>query len=204
MDGRQRLGAVLAITGIGLVVVGGLGLAGGIGGADTGSAATPSPTALVATPAPTAPAVATSTPAAPPVTPEPTLTATEDTTALVSAFFAQLQAAIRAGTEADLLDSLAQAVLDRYGRDACAADLAAKDPVPGQVFEILAVHPPAPWDYVTDNRTTTVPDATTVDARVTAPDGTGALQTTERALHVQIVDGVVLWFTDCGDPLSSP
>jgi hypothetical protein len=204
MDARQRLGAVLVITGIGLVAVGGLGLAGRLGGAGTGSATTPSPTGLAAVSTSTAAAVSTSTPTAPPATPEPTLTPTQDPASLVTAFFARLQAAIRGGTEADLLGSLAPAVLDRYGRDACAADLADKDPVPGQVFEILAVHPPAPWDYVTDDRTTSVPDATTVGRSGHGAGRDRALQTTERELHVQIVGGVVLWFTDCGDPLSSP
>jgi hypothetical protein len=47
-----------------------------------------------------------------------------------------------------------------------------------------------------------VPDALTVVARVTGPDANGAINTAERELHVQVIDNVVYWFTDCGEPLA--
>jgi hypothetical protein len=37
---------------------------------------------------------------------------------------------------------------------------------------------------------------------VTGLDSNGSLVTAERELHVQFVDGVVYWFTDCGEPLA--
>ena len=148
----------------------------------------------------------TATQPAPTVAPtaKPTVEPTTDTLGLVRAFFATLQAAIRAGTQADLVDSLGDATIERYGRDACATNLAATDPVPSQAFEVLGISGPGPWDYTTDGLTTTIPDAITVDADVTAPDATGTVATTRRDLHVQVVDGEVRWFTDCGTPLGAP
>jgi hypothetical protein len=198
MEGRQGVGAVLVVVGIGMAVLGGTGLLG------ASSPTAMHPTQSVAPPgasptgagAPTATAVVTP--------PPPTAAPTQDTLAVVRAFFARLQADIQAGHQGDLADSLAAAVIARYGRDACATALAAKPPVPEQAFEIIAVRPPAPWDYVTDGLTTTIPDTTAVDAHVTGPDPSGTVTTEPRELHVQVVDGAVHWFTDCGDPLSAP
>jgi hypothetical protein len=161
------------------------------------------PTGSVTPPAGSATATAAATATAI-VTPSPTVAPTQDTLAVVRAFFARLQADVQAGHQGDLAESLADAVIARYGRDACATALAAKLPVPQQAFEILAIKPPAPWDYVTDGLTTTIPDMTAVDAHVTGPDPSGAITTESRELHVQVVGGVVHWFTDCGDPLGAP
>jgi len=203
MDGRQRLGAALIVAGVGLALVGVAGTLGMIGrpASATGSSI---PTALSATTPPASPGLPTAGPTllvpTAPSTVAPTVAPTVATAGIVTAFFAELQAAIRAGTQETLADRLAAAVIDRYGRANCDAELAAKDAVPEWVFEILAVHDPAPWDYVTDDLTTIVADATTVDARVTGPDATGAITTVERELHVEIVNGAVFWFTDCGTP----
>lgn len=199
MKGRQRLGAVLVIVGAGLVGLGAMSLASGAGGtaaqpAPSGAPST-GPTADPSTAAPATTAV---------VSQGPTVAPTADTLAIVRAFFERLQGAIRAGTQGDLVDSLAPAVFDRYGRDACAANLSAKPPVPEEAFEIVAVRAPASWDYETDGRVTPVENVTTVDARVTGPDPSGVVSTETRELHVLVVGATVQWFTDCGDPLSAP
>lgn len=199
MDARQRVGVVLIITGIALALVSGAGIVMSVGAP---AAATASPTPITL-PAASEPVSITAVPATPvPATvPLPTSVPTQDVNALVRAFFVELQDAVRAGSQETMADVLGQATIDRYGRAACLTFLTSRDPAPEQVFEILSVQEPAPWDYVTDERTTTVPDATTVVARVTGADATGAISTEERELHVQVVDGVVHWFTDCGDPL---
>ena len=189
MDARQRVGAVLMVAGVALVLAG---AAAGFMGSSASEAA-------VASVAPaTAPRSA--------VTPEPTATitpaATLDTFGIVQAFFEGLQTEMQNGTQEVMADLLAPAVLARYGQDACFAYLSSRDPAPEQRFVITAVHDPAPWDYVTDGRTTAIPDATTVDAHVTGADASGAVSTQDRELHVQIIAGVVHWFTDCGTPLA--
>jgi hypothetical protein len=202
MDARQRVGVVLVVAGVALALVGAGGAVGVFGGP---AAATGSPTPA---PNPTAAAIATApamTVAAPTVVPAtvapPTAIPTEDTLAIVTAFFAELEHAVQIGAQETMTDNLGQATIDRYGRDECSTNLAIKEPVPEQAFEILALSPPAAWDYVTDELTTTVPDAITVRARVTGPDATGGITTAERELHIQVLDGIVYWFTDCGTPL---
>lgn len=201
MEGRQRLGVVLLVSGLAVAAVGGAQLVGG----SAPTAMQPTPAASAAptlahtsapvTIAPVATAVATA---------APTVAPTEDTLALVTTFFAELVRAVHDGAQETLADRLGQAVIDRYGVETCRTSLAAKEPFPEQAFQVLGVSAPAPWDYVTDDLTTTVPDAITVDANVTGPDSTGAITTVRRDLHVQVVDGVVRWFTDCGEPLSAP
>jgi len=205
MDGRQRLGVVLLVVGIGCIGVGGVGLATGGSGSGTASA-TPPPASGVATSTPPGSTAQPSTEAPPSVVPTTAATVepTSDTLGLVRAFFDRLQAAIRSGTQADLVDRLGDATIERYGRDACATHLAGTAAVPEEAFEILGIRDPGPWDYTTDGLTTTVPDAIAVDANVTAPDASGTITTTQRELHVQIVAGEVRWFTDCGTPIGLP
>lgn len=199
MDARQRVGAVLVVAGAALSLVGVVGIVGNLGAP---AVATASPTPAVSQPAATEPGVTAPPATIPPATvAPPTTSPTPDTLALVRDFFDAFQAAVRDGSQKDFADSLGQATIDRYGRAACETNLAAKPPVPEQAFEIIAVRDPSPWDYVTDGRTTTVPDTITVDARVTAPDPSGVVGTESRELHVQVIDGLVYWFTDCGDPL---
>jgi hypothetical protein len=207
MDARQRVGAVLVVGGVVLALVSGAGILMRLGAPAVATAsptpATASPTAAASPPAASAaPAITAAPPTSPPVTSAvPTSIPTQDDGALVRAFFVKLQDAVRAGSQETMVDVLGQATIDRYGRAACVTFLTSREPAPEQVFEILSVHEPAPWEYVTDERTTTVPDATTVDARVTGSDANGVTSTEDRSLHVQVVDGVVRWFTDCGDPL---
>jgi hypothetical protein len=120
---------------------------------------------------------------------------------LIRAFFIRLETAVRDGNQESVAANLGGAAVDRYGISTCEAYLASRDPSPEQRFEILSVSGPAPWDYVTDGLTTTVPDAWTVQARVTGPNASGEVLTRDAELHVQVSDGMVFWFTDCGEPL---
>jgi hypothetical protein len=99
-----------------------------------------------------------------------------------------------------MVDALAPAVFERYGRAACEAQLGSQAPEPSRAFEILEVGAPAPWDYERDGLSTTIDDAIAVRARVTGPTPSGDV-TDEAELHVQLVDGEVRWFSDCGTPL---
>jgi hypothetical protein len=99
-----------------------------------------------------------------------------------------------------MVDALAPAVIERYGRAACEAQLGGQAPEPSRAFEILEIGPPAPWDYERDGLSTTIGDAIPARVRVTGPTPSGDA-TTEAELHVQLVDGQVRWFSDCGTPL---
>lgn len=143
-----------------------------------------------------APAIAVASPTPPAVTPpptaadSPTAAPTQDSMGIVLAFFEALQSEMQWGSQEIMADVLAPAVIERYGQSTCVAYLSSRDPAPEQVFRILAVHDPAPWDYVSDGRTTKIPDATTVDAMVTSADANGVVSTQVRELHVQFVAGV--------------
>ena len=192
---RQVVGGLLVVAGLIVAIVGALNLGvtpGGTADATGAVVSTAGPTLAPPTVPPTA---------APPTVGPPTDNPDAVALGLVRAFFANLEGAIQDGKQERMSASLAGPVIDRYGVSTCEADLASKDAVPEQVFEILAIHPPAPWDYVTDNLTTTVSNTTTVDANVTGLDANGAVTTELRQLHVQIADGMVFWFTDCGTPL---
>lgn len=204
MSGRRGLGAILVVVGL---VLAGVGAAGAFGVFRSPTAAAPTPSPLL-TPAPAPSAaetepIAVATPTTAPTvapTPVPTPEPTTDVEALVRAFFVELAAALREGRARDMVDALAPAVFERYGREACEARFENQPAEPSRAFEITAVRPPAPWDWTLDGRTTTIPDAITVEARVTGPTPSGDA-TADAEIHVQLVDGEVRWFTDCGEPL---
>ena len=63
---------------------------------------------------------------------------------------------------------------------------------------MLTVGEPEAWDYTTDGQTTTIEEAVSVDAEIVVL-GEASRQT----LHFAIIDGAVLWFTDCGTPVAA-
>lgn len=197
MADRRRAGTLIFAAGLVLVGIGTVGLV--LTGGDAGTTARPIASASPAGSATPTPSLApTATPTAPP-TPVPSPSPSPDAETLVAAFFADLVEAIRAGSVGSMADRLHPAVIDRYGEAACDGELAARAADPGFDVAIAAVRAPAPWDYVTDGRTTTIEETLTVDASVTSGGAT-----TVRELHVAIVDGAVRWFTDCGSPLGAP
>ena len=129
--------------------------------------------------------------------PSPTVGTDADTS--VRAFFTDLVSAIRTGNIESMGARLNGAVIDRYGSATCEAKLASDQADPAYTISVTEIHPLGPWDYTTDDRTTTIDEAWTVDATVT-----GGGETVVRQLHVAPMDGGVSWFTDCGDPLPVP
>ncbi len=206
MDARRQIGAGLVVVGLGFVAVGAVGLVTVAGAATSpttangGASGVPTASAAIATattsPLPTAAPTPTATVAA---TPVPTPSPTTDPEAAVRGFFSDLVTAVRAGNEESMGARLNGAVIDRYGASACEAKLASDVADPTFAVDIVAVHPLAPWDYVTDGRTTTIDQAWAVDANVTTLGATAS-----REVHVAPMDGAVSWFTDCGDPLPAP
>jgi hypothetical protein len=200
MNARAGLGAILVV--IGIVIAGSAFLE--IGGGEGATAASASPTLAghSATPAtaasPTQPTAASPTPTrAPTSSPSPTPEPTTDLVAEASAFYDALRLAIRTAEVEALLALVHPATVERYGEAACRAYFAGlADPT----FDVVVhgVTAPLAWDYVTDERKTTIADAWTVDADLTA-NGT----TTRRELHLapDPADGDLRWFTDCGPPL---
>ncbi len=190
MADRRQAGAVILAAGLALVGVGTLGVA--LTGGDAGTTANRSTSSA----SPAEPAEPTPSLAPPTAPPTPVPSPSPDGEALVAAFFADLVEAIRAGSVGSMGDRLHPAVIDRYGEAACDQELASRVAAPGFDVAIVAVRAPAPWDYVTDERATTIEETLTIDARVTSGGSTAP-----RELHVTIVAGEVRWFTDCGAPL---
>jgi hypothetical protein len=155
--------------------------------------AAPSPSARSSVAASTGPVGSPSAPSVASTAPRPA--ATPDPFTRVAAFTSVLVPAMRDADAATLVAILHPATLERYGTDACLAELGRlNDPT----FDIVVhgVRSPEPWAYRTDGLTTTIADALGVDASVTANGSTAATE-----LHLAIVDGEVRWFTDCGTPL---
>ncbi|MEW5989891.1 MAG: hypothetical protein AB1736_00920 [Chloroflexota bacterium] len=205
MNGRTLIGTVLLVLGLVLAAVGGYELATG-GGPPFGPGTvigTPDPTGgPPPSPTPTPPPAATPTPATTPQpspepspTPQPSPTGAE-TEAAIRGFLDELVAAIRAGEVHAMAGRLHDATIDRYGLAACETKLANDQADATYEVVIVEIHPLAPWDYITDERTTTIAEAWTIDADVTA-QGT----TARRQVHLAPMDGEVTWFSDCGDPL---
>jgi hypothetical protein len=186
MNGQRWLGLALMVAGVGVLVFGisRLMSPGGL------AAASPTPT-------PTASAVATSalpaaspTPDPPTPTPIPPLGETD-----VRAFVEVLVTAIQTGDLNTLIANLHPATMDRYGEAACRTAVAGfTDPT--FEIEILSVQDPAPWDYVTDELITTIPDARAVPGNRSAGGVTVPL-----TFHFAQFGDAVRWFTDCGSPL---
>ncbi len=110
-------------------------------------------------------------------------------------FLDQFAPAVRAGDEAFLYDRLHPAVIERYGEATCRAYAAVFEDAAFELTPIDAA-PPAPWDYVSDERTTTIADAWAVLAS-TVVDGAPV----ERDFHFAPIGPTIRWFTDCGEPV---
>lgn len=202
MDTRRRSGVALLVAGIALIAIGAIGMlgAGATNGGPSEAAVSAAPSAAASNSvAPTALASATSSPA-PTATPVPTASPappspTPDAETLIVAFYEGLDPAIRAADADTLVPLLHPATIERYGEPACRTYLGGlADPTLD--IEVESVAGPAPWGYITDDLTTTIPDTWTVEAVFTSQGATS-----DRELHVALVDGEVRWFTDCGAPL---
>lgn len=193
MGDRRRLGAILLTLGL---LIAGTGVVGALSGGPPSDTAT-DPTDGPASPRPSTRASASPT-ATPTTAPTPTPTATPNPEALIREFMEDLVAAIRAGDVDSMLPRVHPATIERYGEAACLEELSTRAADPTYDVVIKAIRPQAPWDYVTDDVSTTIADAWTIEVDLTSFGTTSA-----REVHLAPTDGDVRWFTDCGTPLGA-
>jgi hypothetical protein len=143
------------------------------------------------TPTPTPTALPTSSPTPTP-SPSPASSPTLDP-ATADEFALELAAALNDRDGTYLLSHLHPAVIARYGQTQCVDHIATL--TGGASWQVQESSGPVGWDYVSDELTTTVPDAWSVTVRQL--NGDPEL----RELHFAPADGTWRWFTDCGDPV---
>jgi len=107
-------------------------------------------------------------------------------------FLGLLAAAYRTDDVDFLVSRLNPAVIERFGVDACRANLTFT-PDPTAAFTVKSVTGPQPYDYNTDTRTTTVPNTLFVDV-----DQVGGGSTQAVTVHLTPVNGQLTWFRNCG------
>jgi hypothetical protein len=181
-------------------------------GALIGRSRTGAPVAVVPTPTPAAtatltPSVAPATPTiaptatpshAPPTnppTPPPTLPPTAPPVLdppTAEEFAGDLLAAFQSDDKQYLFERLHPLVAERYGERQCRRYVNDLPPDPDASWTVLSSTGPAPWDWVTDDLTTTVDGTWTVAIEI--PDEG------QREVHFTPSEGTWRWFLDCGDP----
>jgi hypothetical protein len=200
MDSRRVAGIALVVGGTALAGVSAIAaLTFGSGDGPSIAASTPvasASLAAVVTPRAT-PSPEPAPTAAPSASPSAASGLVQDDEARIRAFYEVLVPAVREPDAQRLVDLVHPATTDRYGVAACLVYFAGLDD-PDFDVAVDSVDDPAPWDYVTDDLTTTIEDAWAVDADLTSRGSTVA-----RELHVAEADGDIRWFTDCGVPLPS-
>lgn len=113
----------------------------------------------------------------------------------VAEFLTGLNVAFESSDAEFLLGRLNEATIERYGVEQCRAYLIGMLPQ-SQGLSLRRTVAVGPWDYVTDNVTTSLAAITAVEVdRVV----NGEIRINE--LHWQLVGDVFTWFTDCGSPL---
>jgi cytoskeletal protein RodZ len=186
------------VAGAVAVVVGLLGLVTtrGANVSDANAAASTTTSAASASATGSGPAASTTDPTAtPPVTTSSTPSTSTPTDETVEEFLALYLEASSTGDTAFLVARLNQSTLDRYGADQCTAYLDANAGTVG-ALTLRRVVGTSDWDYVTDGRTETVPDATAIEVQRVVDGRTGTQE-----IHWKLVDHRYTWFSDCGDPI---
>lgn len=151
---------------------------------------TPSPIPSTPTAGPTAtpstapPTAAPTTPPSATPSPQPTLDP-----ATVEEFASELLVAFQLGDTTYLFDRLHPFVLERYGERECRREVHGYPPDPSESWTVQSSSGPAPWDWVTDDLTTTVDDTWTVNIEI--PDEG------PRDVHFTPFEGTWRWFLDC-------
>lgn len=191
MNGRRWFGLLLVLVGVVLLGYGAWRLL-GTGATLTQSPDASAPTATASRSIEPSAAPPTATPVPPTATPVPPLGEAD-----VRTFIDALVAAVQAGDLDAKMGYLHPATLVRYGNLACATRLVGSNSTFD--IEVLEVQAQAAWDYVTDGRTTSIPDAWAVTANQTQSGVTQAM-----TLHFAPWNGTVRWFTDCGEPMQQP
>ena len=150
------------------------------------TAASPAPETTSATASPTSAASTT-------IAPTESLTTTSTVPAETPEVFLGLLAAAYRTDDVDFLVSrLNPAVIERFGVDACRANLTFT-PDPTAAFTVKSVSEPQPYDFKTDTRTTTVPNTLFVDV-----DQVGGGSTQAVTVHLTPLNGQLTWFRNCG------
>lgn len=181
-----------------LTTVGALIAAAGIIGAAVSAASSGDADGTELAVATTAPPQSTSEPATPS---ESTTTTTRTATTnvpdpgpAVRSFYDAFAAALRSGDSAFLLDRMDPEVIARYSEATCRT-YASRLPRPDYQVEVVSIDGRTAFDYATDGRSTTIPDA--VKVRIATTSGGSR---TEADAHVRVSGSEVHWFTDCGEP----
>jgi hypothetical protein len=88
-------------------------------------------------------------------------------------------------------------VAQRYGEDTCTAYL---ESVPAETsIQVRSIDGPVPWDWTTnDGFVATYQNTWSVEIERLAGS-----QTLVQVMHISEVDYRIVWFTDCGEPVSS-
>lgn len=124
--------------------------------------------------------------------PSPSPAAQQET---VQEFFAKFGEAFRAGDEKFFFDRLAPQVIELYGEGQCRAQTERQQGT-GSEFEVRSVQGPQAAEVTLDNQKISVADAYVVELVIR-----GGTQERTQTSHVIVIDGLVRWFTDCGNPL---
>lgn len=112
----------------------------------------------------------------------------------VAAFLARLTESVK-GDRSFAIARLGDATLERYGAAQCEAYVTELN---DDTFDVTVreVRDPEPWDYTTDELTTTIPDSIPVEVERVARG-----ETILQELHLaRATDGALRWYSDCGEP----
>jgi hypothetical protein len=94
-----------------------------------------------------------------------------------------------------LLERLHPSIIETYGKEACLVHVAnVADPTLN--IEIQTVNTMKTWSFMLDDKAFSIADVYTVDAIITRNNESNLSQT-----HFGVVENILYWFTDCGDPL---
>lgn len=110
-------------------------------------------------------------------------------------FLAALATAIQEGDADFQVERLHPAVIERYGEDACRADIEMRTDPTRAFADPQVREEPEDFDYASDGLSEIIPDTIVVDAQVTADGATNAQE-----VHLAEVDGEFRYFSDCGTP----
>ncbi len=196
---RTIAGRVMMAAGAVLAVVGLVGLV--TGGDDETNVAPAATTTVGPTTTTTTVQATTTTVVAETTTEAPTTSTTTTSTTTttlapetVEGFLAVFNEAFDTGDVDVLADRLSEATIERYGIDQCTTHLMGILPQP-QGLSLRRTVGVGPWDYVTDDVTTSLGDVTALEV-----DRVVNGETIIQELHWQLADGFYTWFTDCGEP----
>ena len=111
------------------------------------------------------------------------------------AFFDLYSQAMQMGNAGFLLDRLHPVVIDMYGEPACQTRVEGLLE-PTLQAQVNSVEGPMPWLFERDGQVHEIRQTYNVDLTITVGG-----EPSDRQVHLEQIDGLQTWFTDCGDPL---